>query len=197
MRFGEEAPSRRSIDQLRGIEGDAASAYFGVLDHAIVAQKSSFQMTKRSRRPPLDPLNALLSFLYTLLAHDCIGALEGVGLDPQVGYLHALRPGRPSLALDLMEEFRSMLVDRVVLSLINLQQIRARGFKTSESGAVIMDDDTRKTVLLGWQTKKKETITHPFIEEKVELGLLPHVQALLLARHLRGDLDAYPPFLLR
>lgn len=185
------------IDVLRGLEGEAASHYFGVFDDLIVAQKTEFSMQGRSRRPPLDPLNAVLSFLYTLLTHDCASALEGVGLDPQVGYLHTLRSGRASLALDLMEEFRSVLADRVALSLINLAQINAAGFKTSESGAVIMTDDTRKTVLQAWQKKKQETLQHPFLDEKVEIGLLPHVQALLLARHLRGDLDAYPPFLLK
>lgn len=154
-------------------------------------------MAGRSRRPPLDPLNALLSFLYTLLTHDCTAALEGVGLDPQMGFLHALRPGRPSLALDLMEEFRSVLADRVALSLINLKQINARSFTTSESGAVVMKDDDRKNVLKAWQQKKQETLQHPFLDEKVQIGLLPHAQALLLARHLRGDLDAYPPFLLK
>lgn len=154
-------------------------------------------MQSRSRRPPLDPLNALLSFLYTILAHDCRGALEGVGLDPQAGFLHALRPGRPSLALDLMEEFRPILADRVALSLINLKQINSRGFATSESGAVVMKDETRKIVLTAWQEKKKETLQHPFLNENVQIGLLPHLQALLLARHLRSDLDAYPPFLLK
>jgi CRISPR-associated protein Cas1 len=154
-------------------------------------------MEKRSRRPPLDPLNALLSFLYTLLAHDCVGALEAVGLDPQFGFLHALRPGRPSLALDIMEEFRAILADRVALSLINLKQISGRGFVISESGAVVMDDETRKVVLQAWQKKKQETLQHPFLGEKVEVGLLPHAQALLLARFIRGDLDAYPPFLLK
>jgi len=187
--------SEDSVDTLRGLEGEAASHYFGVFDSLVVSQKQDFAMTGRSRRPPLDPVNTLISFLYTLLAHDCEGALEGVGLDPQIGFLHALRPGRPSLALDLMEEFRAVLADRVALSLINLNQINARGFVTSETGAVTMKDDTRKEVLLAWQKKKQETVLHPFLEEKVEIGLLPHVQALLLARHLRGDLDAYPPYL--
>ncbi len=185
------------LDVLRGMEGEAANHYFGAFDWMIVAQRDCFRMRARSRRPPLDPINALLSFLYTLLTHDCEAALEGVGLDPQVGYLHALRPGRPSLALDLMEEFRAMLADRVALSLINLNQVAGKGFKTSESGAVVMDDDTRKTVLQAWQKKKQETVQHPFLDETVEIGLLPHVQALLLARHLRGDLDVYPPFLLK
>jgi len=185
------------VETLRGLEGEAANHYFSVFDNLIVSQKKEFAMTTRSRRPPLDPINTLISFLYTILAHDCEGALEGVGLDPQMGFLHALRPGRPSLALDLMEEFRSILADRVAVSLINLNQINSRGFVTSESGAVTMKDDTRKEVLTAWQKKKQETVLHPFINEQVEIGLLPHVQAQLLARHLRGDLDAYPPFLIK
>lgn len=185
------------IDVLRGLEGEAASHYFSAFDDMVVTQKDGFSLKTRTRRPPLDPLNALLSFLYTLLTHDCASALEGVGLDPQVGFLHALRPGRASLALDLVEEFRSVLADRVALSLVNMSQIKASDFKTSESGAVIMSDDTRKAVLQAWQKKKQEVLQHPFLNEKVEVGLLPHVQALLLARHLRGDLDAYPPFLLK
>lgn len=185
------------VETLRGLEGEAANHYFSVFDNLIVSQKKEFTLTTRSRRPPLDPINTLISFLYTLLAHDCEGALEGVGLDPQMGFLHALRPGRPSLALDLMEEFRSILADRVAVSLVNLNQINSRGFVTSESGAVTMKDDTRKEVLTSWQKKKQETVLHPFINEQVEIGLLPHVQAQLLARHLRGDLDAYPPFLIK
>jgi len=185
------------IDLLRGLEGEAANYYFATFNGLIVSQRDTFQMTGRNRRPPLDPMNALLSFLYTLLAHDCEAALEGVGLDPQVGFLHALRPGRPSLALDLMEEFRSILADRVALSLVNLNQITKKGFTATESGAITMDDDTRKTVLQAWQKKKQECIQHPFLDEQIEIGLLPHAQALLLARHLRGDIDAYPPFLLK
>lgn len=186
-----------NIDELRGFEGEAANHYFGVFDGMIVAQAKTFYMRARSRRPPLDPLNALLSFLYTILAHDCEAALEGVGLDPQIGFLHALRPGRPSLALDLMEEFRAILADRVALSLINMNQVTAKDFQTTESGAVVMDKDTRKTVLAAWQKKKQEVLQHPFLDEKIEIGLLPHAQAMLLARHLRGDIDAYPPFLLK
>ena len=184
-------------ETLRGLEGEAATAYFTAFDGMLLSQKDVFSMRTRSRRPPLDPLNALLSFLYTILAHDCEAALESVGLDPQIGFLHALRPGRPSLALDLMEEFRAILADRVALSLINLNQITGKGFTTTESGAVVMDNETRKAVLQTWQKKKQETIQHPFLDEKVEVGLLPYAQALLLARHLRGDLDAYPPFLLK
>lgn len=182
------------VDEARGREGDAARVYFGVFDGMITAQRESFFFRERSRRPPLDNLNALLSFVYTLLAHDCVGALEAVGLDPQVGFLHRERPGRPSLALDLMEEFRPFLADRTVLSLVNLRQVQGRGFKTSESGAVEMSDDTRKEVLLAWQKRKQEDIRHPFLEETVPVGLLPYVQAMLLARHLRGDVDGYPAF---
>lgn len=182
---------------LRGIEGEAASSYFSAFNSLVGAEKTAFHISGRNRRPPKDPMNALLSFLYTLLAHDCEGALSSVGLDPQVGFLHAVRPGRPSLALDLMEELRPVLADREALALVNLGKVSVRGFRTTESGAVVMDDDTRKTVLMSWQTRKKELVQHPFLEEKVEFGLLPHVQAMLLARHLRGDLDAYPPFLLK
>ena len=187
----------QDIDWIRGIEGEAAGCYFGVFNTLLVAQQEGFAIQGRNRRPPLDPMNALLSFLYTLLAHDCAGALESVGLDPQIGFLHALRPGRPSLALDLMEEFRAPLADRTALSLVNLQQLTPKHFKTTESGAVEMTEEGRKTVLQAWQKKKQETILHSFLEEKVEIGLLPYVQALLLARHLRGDLDAYPPFVLK
>ncbi len=183
------------LEFLRGTEGDAAKLYFAVFDRMVTAEKDAFFMRIRSRRPPLDKLNALLSFLYTLLAHDAEGACEGVGLDPQMGFFHAVRPGRPSLALDLMEEFRPIIADRLALSLINLRQIRGDGFKTTESGAVIMDDDTRKTLLVAYQKRKQEEVQHPFLQETMPVGLLLHVQALLLARHLRGDLDAYPPFL--
>ena len=186
-----------SLDQIRGIEGEAAACYFGVFNSLVLAQKDAFSIQNRNRRPPLDPMNALLSFLYTLLAHDCTGALESVGLDPQIGFLHALRPGRPSLALDLMEEFRAPLADRMALSLVNLQQMSSKTFKYTESGAVEMTEDAIKTLLQAWQKKKQESILHPFLNEKVEIGLLPYVQALLLARHLRGDLDAYPPFILK
>jgi CRISPR-associated protein Cas1 len=182
------------LDIVRGMEGDAARTYFGAFDLLITAQKESFFFRERSRRPPLDNLNALLSFIYTLLVHDCQSALEGIGLDPQVGFLHRERPGRPSLALDLMEEFRPFFADRLALSLVNLRQIDERGFRTSESGAVEMTDDTRKTLLTAYQKRKQEEITHPFLGEAIRVGLLPHVQSLLLARHLRGDLDGYPPF---
>lgn len=184
-----------SLDAVRGVEGDAAHCYFSVFDHLIMSQKKDFSFQERNRRPPLDNVNCLLSFLYTLLVHDIRSALEGVGLDPAVGFLHRDRPGRPSLALDLMEEFRPFLADRLALSLINLRQVQARGFTQSESGAVIMDDETRKKVLVAYQERKQEEIVHPFIDEKVTIGILFHIQALLMARYLRGDLDGYPPFI--
>ncbi|RJQ57844.1 MAG: type I-C CRISPR-associated endonuclease Cas1 [Desulfobacteraceae bacterium] len=184
-----------SLDVLRGIEGDSAHIYFGVFDHLIVSQKLDFSFNERNRRPPLDKVNCLLSFLYTLLMHDIRSALESVGLDPAVGFLHRDRPGRPGLALDIMEEFRPFLGDRLALSLINLSQIRGKGFNAMENGAVMMDDDTRKDVLVAYQKRKQDEIVHPFIEEKISIGMLPHIQALLLARHFRGDLDGYPPFL--
>lgn len=187
----------QALDIVRGREGDAARLYFGVFGHLITAQKHAFFFHERSRRPPLDNVNALLSFLYALLVHDTAAALETVGLDPAVGYLHRDRPGRPGLALDLMEEFRAFLADRLVLSLINRQQISEGGFRTSESGGVVMDDDTRKAVLIAWQKRKQEEMQHPFLGEKVAIGLLPYIQALLLARYLRGDLDGYPPFIWR
>ena len=183
------------LDTVRGLEGDAARTYFDVFDHLVTAQKEDFFFHERSRRPPLDNLNALLSFFYTLIVHDVRAALETVGLDPAVGYLHRDRPGRPSLALDLMEEFRPVLADRLALSLINRQQIRGKGFTKTETGAVLMDDATRKEVLVAYQKRKQEEIQHPFLGEQVEVGLLPFVQAMLLARYLRGDLDGYPPFL--
>ena len=186
-----------SLDVLRGLEGHAARTYFAVFDHLIRYQKDDFTFYGRSRRPPKDRVNALLSFLYTILSHDIRAALECVGLDPAVGYLHRERPGRPSLALDLMEEFRTYLVDRLVLGLINKKQIQGTGFTIDESGAVFMDEDTRRTVLVAYQKRKQETVTHPFLEEKTSVGLLFHLQALLLARFLRGDLDAYPPFISR
>jgi CRISPR-associated protein Cas1 len=183
------------LDEVRGLEGDAARLYFGVFDHLIVAQKESFAFHGRSRRPPLDPVNALLSFLYTMLVNDVRAALEGVGLDPQIGFLHRLRPGRPSLALDLMEELRAPLADRLVLTLINRQQVKPSGFTIGESGEVRMDDATRKEVLVAWQERKQEEIRHPFLDETIHIGLVPHAQALLLSRFLRGDLDAYPPMI--
>ena len=191
--LGREQP----LDALRGCEGDAAHIYFNVFDHLIVSQKKAFSFQERNRRPPLDNVNALLSFIYTLLVHDIRSALETVGLDPAVGFLHRDRPGRPSLALDLMEEFRPFLADRLALSLINRQQVQAKGFQTSDSGAVLMTDETRKTLLVAYQERKQEEILHPFLDEKVTIGLLFHTQALLMARYLRGDLDGYPPFIWR
>lgn len=184
-----------SLDLLRGIEGSAARTYFEVFDHLIAQQKEGFFFRERSRRPPLDNMNALLSFLYTLLRHDVQSALETVGLDPAVGFLHRDRPGRPSLALDLMEELRAPLADRVALSLVNLQQVRGDGFTRGETGGVTMDDATRKVVLVAYQKRKQEEIVHPFLGEKTTVGLLPHLQAALFARTLRGDLDAYPAFI--
>jgi len=183
------------LDSVRGTEGIAAADYFGAFDNLITAQKENFFFRARSRRPPLDSMNALLSFLYTLLTHDVASALEGVGLDPCVGFLHRDRPGRPSLALDLVEELRPILADRVALALVNRKQITASNFKVTESGAVMMDDAGRKVVLVTYQERKREELTHPFLQEKFALGLLPHAQSLLLARHLRGDLDEYPPFI--
>ncbi len=184
-----------SLDTLRGMEGEAARIYFDVFDHLVLKQKDDFFFKQRSRRPPLDKLNALLSFIYMLLTHDAASALEGVGLDPAVGFLHRDRPGRPGLALDIMEEFRPFLADRLALSLVNRQQIKGKGFCRTETGAVEMDDKTRKEVLVSYQRRKQEEVEHPFLEEKVSVGLLLHCQAMLLARYLRGDLDAYPPFI--
>ena len=183
------------LDSVRGQEGEAAWRYFAVFDHLITAQKEDFFFRQRSRRPPLDNMNALLSFLYTLLVHDVRSSLETVGLDPAVGFLHRDRPGRPGLALDLMEELRPFLADRLALSLVNLKQIKGSGFKRTETGAVMMDDATRKELLVAYQKRKQEEIQHPFINEKIAIGLIPYVQSLLLARHLRGDLDGYPPFI--
>lgn len=189
-----ELDPQTAINVLRGIEGDAARTYFGVFDHLITVKKDAFRFDGRNRRPPLDRVNCLLSFIYTLLLHDVRSALECVGLDPAVGFLHRDRPGRPGLALDLMEEFRSYIADRLVLSLINLGRVTAKGFKSQETGAVLMNDDTRKKVLVAYQKRKQDEIVHPFINEKMPVGLLFHTQALLMARYLRGDLDGYPPF---
>ena len=183
-----------SADALRGTEGEAANLYFSVFDLLIRSPDVELRWTGRSRRPPLDPINALLSFLYTLLTHDCRAAAEAVGLDPAVGFLHRDRPGRPSLALDLMEELRPVLADRLALSLVNRRQLRASDFERQDSGAIFLKDDARKTVLAAWQERKKDERLHPFLDEKAPLGLVPHIQAQMLARHLRGDLDAYPPW---
>jgi len=183
------------MESLRGKEGDAAKLYFSCFNHLITQQAESFSFTERNRRPPTDPVNCLLSFYYTLLMHDCSGALQAVGLDPAVGFLHTDRPGRMSLALDLMEELRAMFADRLTLSLINRKQIHAGHFDLQESGAVWLNDKGRKIVLDAWQQRKQEEIVHPFIGEKIKMGLIPHAQATLLSRHLRGELDDYPPFL--
>ncbi len=183
------------LDTIRGREGDGAKRYFAVFQHLIVAQKDQFRFTHRNRRPPLDPVNALLSFLYTLLVHDISSSSEAVGLDPAVGFLHRDRPGRPGLALDILEEMRAPLADRLALSLINRKQIKPEDFSRSESGAVLLNETGRKKVLSAWQERKRETLLHPFIEEKVEIGQVPFVQCLLLARYLRGDLDDYPAFI--
>ena len=182
-------------DQLRGLEGVGAAAYFGVFDEMILNRKEAFFFHGRNRRPALDRVNAMLSFAYSLLAHDCASALECVGLDAYVGFLHTDRPGRDSLALDLMEELRPCMADRFVLTTINNRMLRPEDFQTQSSGAVLLTDDGRRSFLKAWQEKKRETLTHPYLGEKLAWGMIPYVQALLLARHLRGDLDAYPPFL--
>ncbi|MDO4709606.1 MAG: type I-C CRISPR-associated endonuclease Cas1c [Pseudomonadota bacterium] len=184
------------LDKVRGIEGDAAARYFGVFQH-LLSDKSGFHFDGRNRRPPRDGVNALLSFLYAVLGKDISGALQGVGLDPQVGFLHADRPGRDSLAQDILEEFRAWWVDRMVLSLINRGQIKPQDFVTEASGAVNIKPEARKLLFQTLQSKKQEKIMHPFLREEVEIGLLPHIQAMLLSRHLRGDLTEYPPFLMR
>lgn len=184
------------IDHIRGLEGKSAHTYFHVFDRMVKeVDRATFKMNGRNRRPPLDPMNALLSFLYTLLLNDCISALEGVGLDSQMGFLHALRPGRPSLGLDLMEEFRSVLADRLALTLINRKQLTDKSFEVRTGGATYLNDDGRKTVVVAYQKRKQDEFHHPILDEKVSFGLLPHIQARLLARHLRGDLEAYTPVL--
>lgn len=185
------------LEAVRGVEGDCARVYFEVFDDLITSQKEGFVFRGRSRRPPLDPVNSLLSFLYVLLQHDVSGALSAASLDPAVGFLHRDRPGRPGLALDLMEELRPVVADRLALSLINLRQVTLDGFRTEESGAVVMTEETRKTVIVAYQRRKEETLNHPFLEEKTTMGAVPHLQARLLARYLRNELDAYPAFLWR
>ncbi len=184
-----------NLNSLRGLEGVGASTYFGVLDDMILNNKETFFFRARSRRPPLDAMNAMLSFAYSLLAHDCASALESVGLDAYVGFLHRDRPGRTSLALDLMEELRPCMADRFVLTLINNRIISPDDFEVSESGAVLLTENARRTFLKNWQEKKRDTMTHPYLSEKMQWGIVPYIQALLLARYLREDLDAYPPFL--
>ena len=184
-----------SLDELRGIEGKAAEQYFSVLNDMILNQKDDFAFTGRNRRPPLDHINAILSFAYTVLAGDCANALSSVGLDPYVGFMHGDRPGRRSLALDLMEELRPVLADRFILTLINTKVVRAAHFEKQKDNAVFLNGDGRKVFFNAWQNHKKEVITHPYLKEKTEWGLVPYVQALLLARTIRGDMDEYPPFL--
>lgn len=187
-----------SIDSLRGIEGDAAAAYFSVFGELIKPElREEFNFSGRNRRPPRDPVNAMMSFVYAILGQDISAALNGVGLDPQVGYLHSDRPGRDSLAQDILEEFRSWLADRLVLSLINRRQIKSSDFIFESSGAIKMSDVARKQILVAYQERKQQEIIHPFLKEKVPIGLLPHTQAMLLSRHLRGDLEKYPPFVNR
>jgi CRISPR-associated protein Cas1 len=189
-----DANPNLTVELLRGLEGDAARVYFSVFNGLILAQEEDFRFSQRSRRPPRDNINALLSFIYTLLTHECVGALESVGLDPAVGFLHADRPGRPSLALDLAEEFRASLSDRLALSMINRRQIQGKHFENTASGAVWLTAAGRREVIQAWQDRKREELQHPYLGEPCPWGLLPYAQALLLARHLRGDLDAYPSF---
>jgi CRISPR-associated protein Cas1 len=196
-RILDRLPEARTAEEVRGCEGQAAAEYFRVFNHLIVDQKEDFVFTGRNRRPPLDEVNALLSFVYTLLAHDVRSALETVGLDPAVGFLHRDRPGRPGLALDIMEEFRPVIADRLALSLINRRQVAGRGFKKAAGGAVVMDETTRKTVLAEYQNRKQDEVYHPYIEETVAVGLLFFIQANLMARYIRGDIDGYPPFFWR
>jgi CRISPR-associated protein Cas1 len=186
-----------NLESLRGVEGDAAASYFAVFNQMITGGDTTFHIKGRSKRPPLDFTNALLSFAYALLGHDCRSACESCGLDPQSGFLHLPRPGRASLSLDLMEEFRAVLADRLVLSLINRKQITEGDFKRQESGAIHLRDDSRKIVLKAWQERKQDQILHPFLDENITVGLLPQIQARLLARYLRGDIDAYPAYLIK
>ncbi len=190
----ERIEASTDMAQLRGYEGEAASVYFGVFNQLILQQKQDFVFSSRNKRPPLDNVNAMLSFVYTLLTYTIASALETVGLDPYVGFMHTDRPGRVSLALDLIEELRPVLADRFVLTLINRKMVSGKDFSQKEDGAVVMSDNARKNLLVEWQNKKKEIITHPYLGEKVEWGMVPFVQAMLLARYLRGDIDEYPPF---
>lgn len=187
----------KDLEMVRGIEGEAARGYFSSFERMILEDRETFSFRERSRRPPLDPINALLSFLYAILLNDCVGALEAVGLDPQVGYLHALRPGRPALALDLMEEFRPLLADRLALTLVNRKQIGAKDFEDRPGGAVYLNEKGRKEVVVAYQKRKQDEIQHQVLEQKVPLGLICHTQARLLARYIRGDVETYIPFLYR
>jgi CRISPR-associated protein Cas1 len=199
-RLGDALPplaDELEVDSIRGREGDAARVYFDVLARMVKVNRSYFTPRGRSRRPPLDAMNALLSFCYALLAHDCSAACQGAGLDPAVGYLHVDRPGRPGLALDLMEEFRPLIADRLVLALINRQQVKESGFEKRDGGAIYMDEATRRTVVGAYQQRKREPVTHPLLNQKTPLGRLPFLQARILARCLRGDLPAYVPCVLK
>ena len=187
----------RSLDELRGAEGEAARTYFGVFGYHVRGDQEAFAMDGRTRRPPRDRVNAVLSFLYALLRAECAAGLESVGLDPQVGFLHALRPGRPALALDLMEEFRPIIADRLALTLINRKQVQSDHFVNLPGGAVHLNDDGRRVVLQAYQQRKEGEVSHRMLDQKIPLGLVPYVQARLLARHLRGDLEEYPPYLSR
>jgi len=191
----QKAESAPDLDTLRGIEGYAAKTYFGSFSCMIKANRETFKLLNRNKRPPRDPINALLSFVYTLVKNDCVAACEGVGLDPQMGFLHALRPGRPALALDLMEELRAPFADRLVLNLINRKQIQPKDFVSRPGGAVLLADDARRTLLEAYQNRKQEEVPHQIIDSKAPFGLVPHVQARLLARHLRGDVPSYQPFI--
>ncbi len=182
------------FDLLRGYEGEAAARYFSVFDNLILQQKEDFIFEKRVKRPPTDKVNALLSFFYTLLTNMCVSALEIVGLDPYCGFMHTDRPGRVSLALDLIEEMRAVMVDRFVLTIINKRQVSSNDFIVKENGAVFLTDDARKNIINLWQERKFEQVTHPYLNEKIEWGLIPYTQALLMARYIRGDIDEYPPY---
>lgn len=190
-----QIPQATSSEELRGLEGNAAKAYFSAFPHLILRNREDFPFAGRNRRPPLDPVNAMLSFAYTLLGNEIASALETVGLDPAVGFMHTLRPGRASLALDMLEELRAPLADRFVLSQINLGSVTRKEFETKENGAVQLKEDARRAFLTAWQKRKQETLVHPYLKEKIPWGLVPYTQAMLLTRHLRGDLDGYPPFL--
>jgi CRISPR-associated protein Cas1 len=193
-RSADAAFAETELDRLRGIEGEAARAYFSVFNELIRVQKADFCFADRNRRPPLDRVNCLLSFIYVMVCNDMRSALETTGLDPAVGFLHRDRPGRMSLALDLMEEFRPFVADRLALSLINLKQVDKKCFDVSASGAVLLNENGRKAVVAEYQKRKQEALTHPFIGEEMHLGIAMHSQALLLARHIRGDIDGYPAF---
>ncbi len=192
-----ELPAHTNIEKIRGLEGEAASHYFNVFDQLITHSSNDIRFDGRNRRPPKDPINAMLSFLYTVQGNDISSALQGVGLDPQIGFLHAERPGRDSLALDLLEEFRAFFIDRLVLTLINRKQVSMKDFEINALGGVNIKEDTRKVILQAYQQKKQEEIHHPFLNEKITIGLLPHIQAMLLARYIRGDIEHYPPFFQR